>query len=96
LKVQFDEANKSKEDNLKQLKKLPISIKEITRECEELRTTKDELFTASKDWEKKMKNNEMQFIQAQEERDLAERQRKQALSERDDLQHELDSIVGGK
>jgi len=96
MKVQFDEANKSKEDNLKQLKKLSISIKEITRECEELRTAKDEIFVASKDWEKKMKNNEMQLIQAQEERDLAERQRKQALSERDDLQHELDSIAGGK
>ena len=46
--------------------------------------------------EKKLKNHELQLIQAQEERDLAERQRKRAVSERDDLQHEVDSIAGGK
>ncbi len=43
-----------------------------------------------------MKNLEIQLLQAQEERDLAERQRKQTLSEMDELQHELDSIAGGK
>ena len=96
MKVQFDETNKLKEDHIKQIKKLSITIKEVTRECEELRVSKDELFTSSKDWEKKLKNHELQLIQAQEERDLAERQRKQAVSERDDLQHEVDSIAGGK
>ena len=45
--IQFDEAKKPKEDNLKQIKKLTNILKEITRECEELRTSKDELFSSS-------------------------------------------------
>jgi len=51
---------------------------------------------SSKDWEKKYKNNEMLLMAAQEERDLAERQRKQALADRDDVQSELDSLTSGK
>ena len=96
LKLQFDESNKIKEEYMKQIKKLTISIKEISRECEELRSNKDELFAGSRDWEKRYKNYEMQVLQAQEERDLAERQRKQAQIERDEIQHELDSLTEAK
>ena len=47
-------------------------------------------------WEKKFKNIEMLLVAAQEERDLAERQRKQAIADRDDVQNELDSLTSGK
>jgi hypothetical protein len=48
------------------------------------------------DWDKKIKTFEMQLLHAQEERDLAGRQRKQAVADREDLQHEVDAIAAGK
>lgn len=57
---------------------------------------KDELYASGKEWEKKFKNSDMINMGAQEERDLAERQRKQALMDRDDLQSELDTIASNK
>ena len=38
----------------------------------------------------------MQAIQVQIQKDLAEKQYQQGHSERDDLKHELDSIIGEK
>ena len=96
MKNQLDEVNKFKEESVRQIKKLSIALKECTRELDELRMSKDELFGNSKDWEKKYKNNEVLLMAAQEERDLAERQRKQALADRDDIQSELDSMTSGK
>jgi myosin protein heavy chain len=96
MRAQFEEQNKFKEEQLKQVKKLSAALKEVTRECDDLRSNKDELSAGNKDWEKRLKNFELQLLQAQEERDSLERQRKQALTERDDLQHELDSLIGAK
>ncbi len=95
-KAQCDEVNRNKEEFVKQIKKLNLLYKESSRETEELRSAKDELYASSKEWEKKFKNIEMLLMAAQEERDLAERQRKQAMAERDDLQSEMDSMSGGK
>ena len=81
---------------VRQIKKLSVALKECTRELEEIRMSKDEMFGSSKDWEKKFKNIEMLLVAAQEERDLAERQRKQAIADRDDVQNELDSLTSGK
>jgi myosin protein heavy chain len=63
---------------------------------EELKNNKEELSASGKDWEKRLKSLEIQLLTAQEERDLAERQRKQLSSERDELQLELDSALNGK
>ena len=96
IKVQLDEAAKSKEESLKQNKKLAFAIKEITREYDELKSNKEELSASGKDWEKRLKALEMQLLSAQEERDSVERQRKQLSAERDELQLELDSALSGK
>ena len=95
-KQQLDDANKSKEEAIRQLKRVSGSFKELSRELEELRTNRDEIMLNNKDWDKKIKTLEVQLLQAQEERDLAERQRKQAVADRDELQHEIDAIAAGK
>ncbi|CAF0913604.1 unnamed protein product [Brachionus calyciflorus] len=96
LKGQLDESNRIKDEQFKQIKRLTQNVKEITRECEELRLAKEEIISGGKEWEKKLKSFELQIMQLQEEKDAAERLKKQACLERDELQHEFDSVISGK
>merc|ERR1740137_166654 len=95
LESTMDMNNKLKEDALKQLKKLQQAMKEIQRDAEEAHASKNEVLQQSKDLEKKIKSLEADLVQIQEDLSAAERARRTAESERDELAEEL-STNGSK
>jgi len=95
LESTMDMNNKLKEDSLKQLKKLQQAMKEIQRDAEEAHATKNDVLQQSKDLEKKIKGLEADLAQMQEDLSAAERARRTAEAERDELAEEL-STTGSK
>merc|ERR1712156_1082646 len=79
---------------LKQLKKHQAAVKELQRDAEEAHAGKAEVLQQYKDLEKKVKNLEADMIQIQEDLSAAERARRTAEAERDDLQEEINSNAG--
>lgn len=65
-------------------------------EVDAANAAKDEMTNASKDIEKKYKQQEAEILQLQEDLAASERARKALQSERDDLQDELASGGAGK
>lgn len=65
-------------------------------EVDAANAAKDEMTNASKDREKKYKQQEAEILQLQEDLAASERARKALQSERDDLQDELASGGAGK
>nr|CAG4643693.1 EOG090X00BY [Lepidurus arcticus] len=93
LESQLEMANKLKEDALKQLRKLQAQMKDYQRDAEEARAGRDEMLALLKDGEKKVKNLEAELLTLTEELAAAERARRAAEAERDDLAEELASIA---
>uniref|UniRef100_A0A672GL66 Myosin-9 n=1 Tax=Salarias fasciatus TaxID=181472 RepID=A0A672GL66_SALFA len=91
LEVQIDAANKGRDDALKQLKKLQAQMKELMRELDELRLSRDEAVNSAKETEKKLKALEADTLHFQEDLATAERLKRQAQTERDELQDEINS-----
>merc|ERR1719499_1676369 len=91
LESTMDMNNKLKEDAIKQLKKLQQAMKEIQRDAEEAHASKNEVLQQSKDLEKKIKSLEADLAQMQEDLSAAERARRNAEAERDELAEELSS-----
>uniref|UniRef100_A0A8C9W5J0 Myosin-9 n=1 Tax=Scleropages formosus TaxID=113540 RepID=A0A8C9W5J0_SCLFO len=85
LEAAIDTANKNREDALKQLKKLQAQMKDVLRELDDTRLSREEILAQSKENEKKLKSMEADMIQLQEELAAAERMKKQAQQERDEL-----------
>ncbi|KAM4584658.1 myosin-9-like [Odontesthes bonariensis] len=81
-------ANRGHDDALKQLKKLQAQMKELMRELEELRLSRDEAVNGAKEAERKLKTLEADALTFQEELATAERLKRQAQTERDELQEE--------
>ncbi|XP_029441148.1 LOW QUALITY PROTEIN: myosin-10-like [Rhinatrema bivittatum] len=96
LESQIDAANKGREEAIKQLKKLQLQMKEMWREVEESRASREELFIQSRENEKRLKNLEAELLQLQEDLAAAERAKRQAQQERDDLADEIANGVSGK
>ncbi|XP_053546603.1 myosin-10 [Bombina bombina] len=96
MEAQIDTANKGRDEAIKQLKKLQLQLKEVWREVEETRTSREEIFIQSKENEKRLKSLEAELLQLQEELAAAERAKRQAQQERDDLADELANGVSGK
>ncbi|KAM9298984.1 myosin-10-like [Gastrophryne carolinensis] len=96
MESQIDAANKGREEAVKQLKKLQLQLKEVWREVEETRTSREEMFIQSRENEKRLKSLEAELLQLQEELAAAERAKRQAQQERDDLADELANGVSGK
>ena len=71
-------------------------IREVTREMEEIKVIRNESLMNVKEWQTKIKSLEQSLQQLMDEKDLADRQRRQALAERDELQQELASLGSGK
>merc|ERR1711936_811477 len=94
LESNLEMNSKMKEDALKQLKKHQTAVKELQRDAEEAHAGKAEVITQYKDLEKKVKNLEADMIQLQEDLSAAERARRTAEAERDDLQEEINSSAG--
>ncbi|XP_012723292.2 myosin-9 isoform X2 [Fundulus heteroclitus] len=91
LEAAIDMANKSRDDALKQLKKLQAQMKDLIRELDDTRISRDEILTQSKETEKKLKAMEADMLQMQEEVAAAERVKRQAQQERDELQDEINN-----
>ncbi|XP_018612669.2 myosin-9 isoform X2 [Scleropages formosus] len=94
LEAAIDTANKNREDALKQLKKLQAQMKDVLRELDDTRLSREEILAQSKENEKKLKSMEADMIQLQEELAAAERMKKQAQQERDELQDEINNQAG--
>uniref|UniRef100_A0A6M2DP06 Putative myosin class v heavy chain n=1 Tax=Xenopsylla cheopis TaxID=163159 RepID=A0A6M2DP06_XENCH len=80
--------NKVKEDALKQLKKLQAQCKDAARDAEEARAAREELAALSKDSERRLKALEAELAQSNEDLASAERARRAAETERDELAEE--------
>uniref|UniRef100_A0A668VEC8 Myosin-9 n=1 Tax=Oreochromis aureus TaxID=47969 RepID=A0A668VEC8_OREAU len=91
LEAAIDMANKNRDEALKQLKKLQAQMKDVIRELEDTRLSRDEILTQSKETEKKLKGMEADMLQMQEELAAAERVKRQAQQERDELQDEINN-----
>uniref|UniRef100_A0A8C7MDH7 Myosin-9 n=1 Tax=Oncorhynchus kisutch TaxID=8019 RepID=A0A8C7MDH7_ONCKI len=85
LEAAIDMANKNRDEALKQLKKLQAQMKELLRELEDTRMSRDEIMAQAKENEKKLKSMEADMIQMTEELASAERIKRQAQQERDEL-----------
>ncbi|XP_041812473.1 myosin-9-like isoform X1 [Chelmon rostratus] len=91
LEAGIDMANKNRDEALKQLKKLQAQMKELIRELEDTRMSREEILAQSKEAEKKLKGMEADMLQMQEELAAAERVKRQAQLERDELQDEINN-----
>ncbi|XP_061893022.1 myosin-9-like isoform X1 [Entelurus aequoreus] len=91
LEAGIDMANKHREEALKQLKKLQAQMKELIRELDDTRMSREEILAQSKESEKKLKGMEADMLQMQEEVAAAERAKRQAQLERDELQDEMNN-----
>uniref|UniRef100_A0A8C9ZZ72 Myosin-9 n=1 Tax=Sander lucioperca TaxID=283035 RepID=A0A8C9ZZ72_SANLU len=91
LEAGIDMANKNRDEALKQLKKLQAQMKDLMRELEDTRMSREEILAQSKETEKKLKGMEADMLQMQEELAAAERVKRQAQQERDELQDEINS-----
>ncbi|MFT7797773.1 myosin-9-like isoform X2 [Arapaima gigas] len=94
LESAIDTANKNREDALKQLKKLQAQMKDLLRDLDDTRLSREEILAQSKENEKKLKTFEADMIQLQEELAAAERMKRQAQQERDELQDEINNQAG--
>ncbi|KAF7658076.1 hypothetical protein LDENG_00017600 [Lucifuga dentata] len=94
LEAGIDMANKNRDETLKQLKKLQAQMKDVVRELEDTRMSREEILAQSKETEKKLKGMEADMIQMQEELAAAERAKRQAQQERDELQDEINNQAG--
>uniref|UniRef100_A0A4W6EYB9 Myosin-9 n=1 Tax=Lates calcarifer TaxID=8187 RepID=A0A4W6EYB9_LATCA len=91
LEAGIDMANKNRDEALKQLKKLQAQMKDLVRELDDTRMSREEILAQSKETEKKLKGMEADMIQMQEELAAAERVKRQAQQERDELQDEINN-----
>uniref|UniRef100_A0AAX7V8K9 Myosin-9 n=1 Tax=Astatotilapia calliptera TaxID=8154 RepID=A0AAX7V8K9_ASTCA len=96
LEAAIDMANKNRDEALKQLKKLQAQMKDLIRELDDTRLSRDEILTQSKETEKKLKGMEADMLQMQEELAAAERVKRQAQQERDELQDEINNQAAKK
>lgn len=64
-------------------------MKDYQRDADEARLSRDEIAHQAKETDKKCKSLEAEIIQLQEDLSAAERARRTAESERDDLQEEI-------
>ncbi|XP_054553286.1 myosin-14 [Talpa occidentalis] len=91
LKIQVETAGQGKEEAAKHVRKLQAQLKEVWREVEEVRTSGEESKSQNKESEKRLKWLEAELLRLQEELEAADRARRQALQERDEMADELAS-----
>uniref|UniRef100_A0A8C5F141 Myosin heavy chain 11 n=1 Tax=Gopherus evgoodei TaxID=1825980 RepID=A0A8C5F141_9SAUR len=95
LEGQVDSANKAREEAIKQLRKLQSQMKDFQRELDDARASREEIFATARENEKKAKNLEAELMQLQEDLAAAERARKHADLEKEELAEELANAASG-
>ncbi|CAN9513645.1 unnamed protein product [Ophioblennius macclurei] len=84
------EANaRGKEEAMKQLRRLQGQMKELLRELEETKTSREDVFTHSKDSEKRIQTLEAEVLQLSEELVVSEKQRRQLKQDVDRMEDEM-------
>uniref|UniRef100_A0A8D0AH53 Myosin, heavy chain 11a, smooth muscle n=1 Tax=Sander lucioperca TaxID=283035 RepID=A0A8D0AH53_SANLU len=92
MEGQIETTSKGRDEAIKQLRKLQAQMKDYQRELDDARAAREEVLTTAKESEKKAKGLEAELMQLQEDLAAAERARKQAEAERDELSDELISL----
>ncbi|XP_066568933.1 myosin-10 [Amia ocellicauda] len=93
---QVEAANRGREEAQRQLRKLQAQMKEVLRELDEARLARDEIAAQSKDTEKRLQAMEADLLQLTEDLAVAERVKRQAQQERDELADEIVNSSTGK
>ncbi|PIO26700.1 hypothetical protein AB205_0020380 [Aquarana catesbeiana] len=97
MKAQFERdlqgRDEQSEDKKKQLVR-QAQMKDYQRELEDARASRDDVLSQSKENEKKLKSLEAEMIHMQEDLAAAERAKRQAQQERDELAEEIANSSG--
>ncbi|XP_072423820.1 myosin-9-like, partial [Chiloscyllium punctatum] len=93
---QVEAASKGRDEAIKQLRRLQVQMKDALREVDEARSAREEIILQSKDNEKRLKSLEAELLQTQEDLAAAERARRQAVQDRDDMMDEMGNNASGK
>ena len=96
MEQQMEAANRYKDDALKQYRKIQAQMKDLSREMDEARISRDDMAAAMKENEKRLKSLETENLRLQEDVGAAERAKRNAEAERDELQDEISSNTSGK
>uniref|UniRef100_A0AAR2LJ29 Myosin, heavy chain 11b, smooth muscle n=1 Tax=Pygocentrus nattereri TaxID=42514 RepID=A0AAR2LJ29_PYGNA len=94
LEDQIDALSRSRDEAVKQLRKTQTQMKDTQRELEDARNAHKEVLSNAREAERRAKTVEADIIHLQEELAAAERARKQAETERDELAEELTNSPG--
>ncbi|XP_078199349.1 uncharacterized protein LOC144578399 isoform X2 [Callithrix jacchus] len=90
LEVQIDSANKNRDEAIEQLRKWQAQVKHCMRELDDTRTSREEILAQAKENERNLKSVEAEMIHLHEELAAADRAKRQAQQERDDLLVDLE------
>uniref|UniRef100_A0A8B9L5J2 Myosin, heavy chain 11b, smooth muscle n=1 Tax=Astyanax mexicanus TaxID=7994 RepID=A0A8B9L5J2_ASTMX len=94
MEDQIDALSRSRDEAFKQLRKTQAQMKDSQRELEDARNAHKEALSSSREADRRAKTMEADIIHLQEELAAAERARKQAETERDELAEELSNNSG--
>nr|XP_054101931.1 myosin-9 isoform X2 [Callithrix jacchus] len=90
LEAQIDSANKNRDEAIEQLWKWRTQVKHCMRELDDTRASREEILAQAKENERNLKSVEAEMIHLHEELAAAERAKRQAQQERDDLLVDLE------
>ncbi|XP_051987354.1 myosin-11-like isoform X2 [Xyrauchen texanus] len=96
LEDQVDAIGRARDEAIKQLRKTQAQMKDSHRELEDTRVSHKEVLSSAQESERKARTMEVEILHLQEELSAAERARKHAERERDELAAEMTSGSFGK
>ncbi|XP_045575580.1 myosin-11 isoform X2 [Salmo salar] len=94
LEEQVEATSRGRDEAVKQLRKIQAQMKELQREVEDSRAAQKEVLSSARESERRAKTLEASTMQLQEDLAAAERARKQAETERDEMSEDLASNSG--
>nr|XP_054096838.1 myosin-9 isoform X1 [Callithrix jacchus]XP_054096841.1 myosin-9 isoform X1 [Callithrix jacchus]XP_054096844.1 myosin-9 isoform X1 [Callithrix jacchus]XP_054096846.1 myosin-9 isoform X1 [Callithrix jacchus]XP_054096848.1 myosin-9 isoform X1 [Callithrix jacchus] len=94
LEADIDSANKNRDEAIEQLQKWRAQVNDCTRELDDTRASREEILAQAKENERNLKIMEAKMIQLEEELAAAERAKRQAQQERDELADEIANSRG--
>ncbi|KAE8282747.1 Myosin-11 Myosin heavy chain 11 Myosin heavy chain, gizzard smooth muscle [Larimichthys crocea] len=96
MEDQLEATSRGRDEAVKQLRKIQGQVKELQRELDDSRAAQKEVLNSARESERRSKAMEADIVQLHEMLAAAERARKQAETERDELSEELTSNSSGR
>ncbi|KAM6913340.1 myosin-14-like [Lycodopsis pacificus] len=96
MEDQLEATSRGRDEAVKQLRKIQGQMKDLQRDLEDSRAAQKEVLSSARESERRTKATEADIVQLHEMLAAAERARKQAETERDELSEELASNASGK